>query len=228
MLSLLIPCIGVEIFLRDSIYGNNSIVTFGGGKASNNIIALLCLTNNAANCCRRNANGQVDKGEWCFPNGSYVRRYGSGDEVIYRNRGPSMVRLHHRNNSIPPTGIFHYKIPDVNEIYNSIYVGIYPEGYGSPILIESPTFEVYNETQTLFCISIGGPVTTVVWTKGGKVLPANFNQQKTILNTTTAEYKCSLSLGQKEPDDIIGDYSCTVNNSRGNSSRSIFLQGEQN
>ena len=194
-------------------------MTFSIGEASDNITALLCLTNNV-DCCRRN------KGEWYFPNGSRVRIYGSGDDV-YRNRGPSMVRLHHRNNSIPPTGIFHCKIPDVNERYNSVYVGIYLEEYGSPILIESPTFEVYNETQTIFCISIGGPVTTVVWMKDGKVLPAKFNQQKTILNTTTAEYKCSLSLGQKEPADIIGDYSCTVNNSRGYSSRSLFLQGKR-
>ena len=214
-------------FFNSATYNNNSIVTFSSGEASNDITALLCLTNNV-DCCRRNinSNGQVDKGEWYFPNGSYVRTHGSGDDV-YRNRGPSMVRLHHRNNSMPPTGIFHCKIPDVNETYNSIYVGIYPEGYGSPILIESPTFEVYNETQTIFCISIGGPVTTIVWMKDGKVLPANFNQQKTILNTTTAEYKCSLSLGQTEPVDIIGDYSCIVNNSRGNSSRSIFLQGKQ-
>lgn len=211
-------------FFNGTVYSNNSIVTFGSGEASDDITALLCLTNNLG-CCRRNIHTHANKGEWYFPSGSQVRTYGNGD-AIYRNRGPSVVRLHHRNNAIPPTGIFHCKIPAVNEVYSSIYVGIYPEGDGSPALIESPTFEVYNETQTIFCISVGGPVTTVVWTKNGKVLPADLHQQKTILNTTTAEYKCNLLLGQKEPVDIIGDYSCTINNSRGDSTRSIFLQGK--
>lgn len=104
-------------------YGNNSIVNIEEiGEGSS---CLLCLTNNIQ-CCfpsdLRRLN--ITYPYWYFPNGEYVRIYGSFDS-FYRNRGPSVVRLHHRYNSTMPNGVFYCNIPDINGTFQNIYVGIY-------------------------------------------------------------------------------------------------------
>ena len=104
--------------LLGHLYDNNSIVNIEEiGEGSS---ALLCLTDNIQ-CCwppwRKWSH-------WYFPNGSYVGHYGAFDS-LYRNRGPSVVHLHRRNNATMPNGVFHCTIPDINGIYQNIYVGIY-------------------------------------------------------------------------------------------------------
>ena len=122
MLKPLLSPIEVGLFLRGRFYGNNSIITLNDiGEDS---LSLLCYTNNTQ-CCR--TAGPVR--EWYYPDGSMVRVMGSGDD-IYRDRGPSVVRLHRRNSAMMPTGVFHCEIPDASGTSQNIYVGIYPQGDG--------------------------------------------------------------------------------------------------
>lgn len=66
----------------------------------------------------------VGIGQWHFPDGTQVEiRDMLG--ALYRNRGPSVVRLNRRNNATMPTGMFHCEIEDNDEINNDIYIGIY-------------------------------------------------------------------------------------------------------
>ena len=62
-------------------------------------------------------------GEWYYPNTSMVRIEGTGDS-FYRNRGPSVVRLHRRYDAMMPTGLFYCEVPDTNEVIQRIYIMI--------------------------------------------------------------------------------------------------------
>ena len=54
-------------------------------------------------------------GEWYFPdNGSTVEINGGGGS-FYRDRGPGVVRLHRRHDTMMPTGQFCCELPDSNE-----------------------------------------------------------------------------------------------------------------
>ena len=97
-----------------------------------------------------------------------VRVMGSDDD-IYRDRGPSVVRLHRRNSVMVPTGVFRCEIPDVSGASQNIYVGIYPESDVAGIPSITSVMQVGNTT-TLICTSTGGPPTTVTWMKDGQEL----------------------------------------------------------
>ena len=68
---------------------------------------------NKSDCCRSN-DGGID-GEWYFPNRTDVKIEGSGSS-FYRNRSPSVVRLHQRHNAMMPTGPFCCEVPDANDM----------------------------------------------------------------------------------------------------------------
>ena len=87
-------------------------------------LALLCLTDKL-DCCN---DSYPRFGEWYFPDGTVVGIGGAGD--IYRNRGPSVVRLNKRNNATLASGVYHCNIPDKHDMHQSIYVGIYSIGSG--------------------------------------------------------------------------------------------------
>lgn len=70
--------------------------------------SLLCFTD-TPDCCH----GDNRMGEWYFPNTTKVKTEGAG-ESFYRNRGPSVVRLHRRHNIMMPTGEFCCEIPDID------------------------------------------------------------------------------------------------------------------
>lgn len=75
----------------------------------------------------------------------------------------------------------------------------------------------FNNTLATFdCISYAGPVTTVTWWKNGVVISLNatYQQSKVLLNATSGIYRITLNV-TAEPDEIVGHYSCSVNNSRG-------------
>ena len=114
------PAIG--FLLQGQLYGNNSIVTISDiGERDN---AFLCITNNNT-CCNTDK-----KGNWSYPSGSAVESNSSGDD-LYRNRGRSVVRLHRRNNSLSPTGMYRCDIPDnKTSDLKSIYIGLYRAGEG--------------------------------------------------------------------------------------------------
>ena len=63
-------------------------------------------------------------GNWYFPNESAVGT--EKTDSFYKNRGPSVVRLHRRNNTTGPSGIYHCTIPDNTGTNQNIFVGIYP------------------------------------------------------------------------------------------------------
>ena len=108
------------ILLNGYLYRNNSIITFENiGEGSN---CLFCFTN-LTSCCRGADTGMGALGNWYFPNESAV----DIERVnIYKNRGPSVVRLHKKPSITSPTGIYHCDIPDNASVSQSIFVGVYP------------------------------------------------------------------------------------------------------
>ena len=89
----------------------------------------MCFTAKL-NCC----NLPNRLGEWYFPNGSTVGIRGK-NYAMYRDRGPSVVRLNLRKNSKLIAGIFHCEVPNIDEGNQSIYVGIYPINKGMKFTI---------------------------------------------------------------------------------------------
>ena len=97
-------------------YSNNSevaITDIGSGDEE----SLFCITDNP-NCCRQNS-----MGKWYFPNMSEVRINGTGDS-FYRDRGPSVVRLHRRHYVTMPTGEFCCEVPDEDGVNQKICITI--------------------------------------------------------------------------------------------------------
>ena len=88
--------------------------------------ALLCYTDNK-NCCA--VSRDMRMGEWYYPSGVVVGHDDDGAR-FYRNRGPSVVRLHRKENPTMPTGVFHCEVPVASRVNQSIYIGVYPEGQG--------------------------------------------------------------------------------------------------
>ena len=112
------------LLLRGRLYGNNSIVNFNEIGHDNE--ALLCLTNSTDCCYSYNSANKL--GHWYLPNSTIP--VNASSIGFYRNRGPSVVRLHHGNDSIMLSGIFRCEIPDANRVNQTIYVGIYMQKDG--------------------------------------------------------------------------------------------------
>ena len=94
---------------------------------------------------------------------------------------------------------------------------------GSPI-VTSLTFD--KESRTLTCTSTGGPATTLTWRRDGVVITLSDTHQQTknLLDPVTGTYKTVLTI---DPwSNIVGTYSCTVQNDRGESSRTVVVTGE--
>ena len=86
-----------------------------------------------------------------------------------------------------------------------------------------------RESRTLTCTSTGGPATTVTWTKDGAVITPSTTHQQTqmIANTTEGIYQNTLTIAQSVTgDNLYGLYSCTVENSRGSSNRTVYFYGK--
>ena len=118
------------------MYQSNSLVTLDDiGEDSD---ALLCLTDLTA-CCRSGdtPSGIAALGDWFFPNESavpntiigFVGGGLSGIPIIwkfYRNRGPSVVRMHRREGGVD--GIYRCRIPvslGPPIAYQNLYIGVY-------------------------------------------------------------------------------------------------------
>ena len=86
--------------------------------------ALLCFTD-LIQCCRGDDTSiaTAPLGEWFFPNGSAVPISSAGGD-FYRTRGPSVVRLHCRNNATSPIGQFCCEVPDATSINMSVCANI--------------------------------------------------------------------------------------------------------
>ena len=110
-------CVGVRFQLNGQSYGNDSevlLTDIGDGDS-----ALLCLTDNTQ-CC--NVAGLGPLGEWYFPDGTPVVNGTNQSRSIYRNRGPSVVRLNRRNNATSPTGVYRCEVPDASGTIQNIYI----------------------------------------------------------------------------------------------------------
>ena len=113
------------ILLNGYLYRNNSIITFENiGEGSN---SLFCFTN-LSSCCRKYDNGMRALGNWYFPDESALEPERANN--FYKNRGPSVVRLHKKPSITSPTGIYRCDIPDDNGVSQSIFVGVYPMEQG--------------------------------------------------------------------------------------------------
>ena len=97
---------------------------------------------------------------------------------------------------------------------------------GSPT-VTGLTFD--NESRTLTCTSTGGAATTVIWRRDGVVITLNATHQQTkrLVHTVNGTYQTVLTIDSSVClSDIVGTYSCTVENDRGESSRTVVVTGE--
>ena len=106
---------------------------------------------------------------------------------------------------------------------------MYHHQFANLLLSGSPSITslVYdNQSITLTCTSTGGPATTVTWRRDGTVitLSTTYQQTKRLTDNSTATYQTILtidpSVGQS---GIVGTYSCTVENARGESSMLVVV-----
>ncbi len=94
---------------------------------------------------------------------------------------------------------------------------------GSPSILG---LELIRDDMKLTCTSIGGPPTTVTWRKNGVIVTANdslYQHSQIVLNTTTATYENILY--SRSVEDLVGSFTCSIINSRGNDSMSISTNG---
>ena len=132
-----LPSPGVRFSLRGTTYQNNSLVTLDNiGEGDD---ALLCLTDLTV-CCRGGdaPPGMGALGDWFFPNRTAMPNtiidIINGVDIIwrfYRNRGPSVVRMHRRDGGVD--GIYRCRIPvslGPPIAYQNIYIGVYTASTG--------------------------------------------------------------------------------------------------
>ena len=98
---------------------------------------------------------------------------------------------------------------------------------GSPSTIDL----TYNDqSRTLTCTSTGGPATTVTWRRDGVVITLNatYQQTKSLVDPVAGTYQTVLTIIDSSLDQssVVGTYSCTVENDRGNSSETVVVPGE--
>ena len=76
---------------------------------------------------------------------------------------------------------------------------------------------------------MGGPATTVIWRRDGVVLTPNATHQQTkrLVDPVNGTYQTVLTINSSvSQDDIVGTYTCTVENVRGESSETVVVPGE--
>lgn len=115
----------VTIYHNGVFYENNTVVTMDG--IGEGALALLCFTNKI-HCCNHTVRDNR-LGEWYFPDGSTMRI--SKESNIYRDRDLSVVSLNRRNNAALPSGVYKCNIPDKNERFTDLFIGIYSVDMGT-------------------------------------------------------------------------------------------------
>ncbi|XP_064386138.1 mucin-2-like isoform X3 [Halichondria panicea] len=200
----------LSLFLGGQFLSNHAIVTPSDIGETNN--ALLCLTP-VLDCCD-SSNGLA--GDWFYPNTGVVARNGFG-LPLFRNRGPSVVRLNRVADSVG-SGVYRCELLSAVGVSVSLHVGLYPLGEGAPTI---PDELVFNRVAlTLRCVSNGGPASEVVWTRNGAAVSTGYTLTQTVTNTATATYENVLTATTIA--DLVGNFTCTVNNNRGTSNTVSF------
>ena len=197
----------VAFLLDGNLYGNNSVVSLL--KIHEEEDALICLTGRSECCTGR------ETGNWYFPSSLKVGTR-SENSNIYVNKGANIVLLNRRIVAPLPNGVFHCKIPSANGTSQNIYIGIYDEEAGrGAVSAEDLTFN--KKQQALSCISTGGPPTILRWLKNDRPLNphrVDYRQTQSILNASRSMYNTTLFLHPVDQHEVIGNYTCMVNNSR--------------
>ena len=205
--------------------------------------SLLCLTNHT-DCCQCPAIGH-----WYFPNATYVPNKIINDYNLqwdfYRNRGPSVVRMHRRRGGV--TGVYRCKIPNRNGTNIVLYIGVYTNNTGQltflhtsascklscfhltsgAVVVSFIQFQLTSElnattpTFTLTCTSTGGPATTVTWTVDNHTVTEDRNQSQILTDPETATYNHTLAVTGR----LVGWYECSVSNTKSSSNRSLMVVG---
>ena len=102
---------------------------------------------------------------------------------------------------------------------------VYPDT-GSP----NVTDLTYDEqSRTLTCTSTGGPPISVTWRRNGIVITPNatYQQTKTLVDSVNGTYQTVLTIDPSlQFSRVVGTYSCTVENDRGESSETVVVPGE--
>ena len=224
-------------FMRQKLT-NHSYVNLTLRNMSNNVL-VGCHTD-LMTCCNST---DIHQGDWYFPNGERVKL--EKDRVnIYKRCGDKQVNLLHKNDANIPSGIFHCDIPTSNTendslvIKNNIlYVGLYTSGgnYNHvnkrcgcslvPVCTMLGDVKIYGRLKvskdTLTCISVGGPATTVTWTRDNVTITQG---TETVLDDPqNGGYIHTLNVTVTGRQG--GLYKCTVaNNKPSNDSANIIVQ----
>lgn len=80
---------------------------------------------------------------------------------------------------------------------------------------------------SLICTSTGGPVTTATWRKDNKQLivdKINYESTQIIVDGENAVYKNILY--SNDASNLVGVFTCTIENARGSDSMTISTNGE--
>ena len=96
---------------------------------------------------------------------------------------------------------------------------------GSPN-VTNLTFD--DQSRTLTCTFTGGPPTNVTWRRDGVVITLNTTYQQTtrVVNPVNGTYQTLLTIDPSVGwSDIVGTYNCTVENVRGESSKTVVVPG---
>ena len=83
--------------------------------------------------------------------------------------------------------------------------------------IDEPTFD--PSSHTVSCVSSGGPVNNVTWSRNGdpitpSTLPYQLNQN-TLMSGVNSTFLHTLTITSGDAEDYNGTFSCAVSNSRG-------------
>ena len=121
--------------LSGTTYQNNSIVTLTD--IGENHTALLCKTYFTA-CCQQPETDETGEtwfvsGNWFFPNETRVPSDVVNKTInliwdFYRDRDQSMVSMNRRRGG--EEGIYRCKIPDLTNVTQTIYIGVYTANTG--------------------------------------------------------------------------------------------------
>ncbi len=94
---------------------------------------------------------------------------------------------------------------------------------GAPTIPADLVFS--RSSLTLTCVSNGGPASEVVWTKDGYAVSTGYTLTQTISYSPTTSYENVLTASSIA--DLVGNFTCTVSNSRGTSNtETLQIVGE--
>ena len=80
-------------------------------------------------------------------------------------------------------------------------------------------------SQTIVCVSTGGPATSVIWLKDDILVNLeHYVNSQLIIDSTTATYENRLQIINKT-SNAAGNYSCHVSNLNGESIQSLYIKG---